>query len=162
MKWIVENSRETRARNFNHHDTLFLLFKVRDTRVGPPFTPLLAIIYNGLWQLWLVLARHFSERAERFRSNRLAWLTPFVALPMRGVGTDMVCHGTSGSRTPYSQAPISTLSELQIPLKYRTTLAYNWDLGINVSVKTQKCSDNFQNMRIMRAVLRFKKWEKLF
>ena len=24
---------------------------------------LLAIIYNGLWQLWLVLAGHFSERA---------------------------------------------------------------------------------------------------
>ena len=33
---------------------------------------LLAMIYNGLWQLWLVLARHFSERAVSFRSNRLA------------------------------------------------------------------------------------------
>ena len=28
-------------------------------------------------------------------------------------------------------------------------------------VKTQKCSDNYQNVRIMLAVLRFKKWEKL-
>ena len=37
---------------------------------------------------------------------------------------------------------------------------YNWDLGINVPVKTQKCSDNYQNMRIMLAVLRFKKWKK--
>ena len=36
---------------------------------------------------------------------------------------------------------------------------YNWDLGINVPVKTQKCSDNYQNMRIMLAVLRFKKWK---
>ena len=29
-------------------------------------------------------------------------------------------------------------------------------LGINVAVKTQKCSDNYQNIRIMLAVLRFK------
>ena len=34
-------------------------------------------------------------------------------------------------------------------------------VDINVSVKTQKCSDNYQNMRIMLAELRFKKWEKL-
>ena len=33
---------------------------------------LLAIVYNGLWQLCLVLAPHFSERAVSFRSNRLA------------------------------------------------------------------------------------------
>ena len=33
---------------------------------------LLAIIYKGLWKLWLVLARHFSERAVRFHSNRPA------------------------------------------------------------------------------------------
>ena len=54
------------------------------------------------------------------------------------------------------QVPISKLSELQIPLKHRKTSAYNWDLGINVPVQTQKCSDNYQNMRIMLAVLRFK------
>ena len=41
---------------------------------------LLATIYNGLWSLWLVRARHFSERAIRFRSNRLAKLTPFCSL----------------------------------------------------------------------------------
>ena len=64
--------------------------------------------------------------------------------------------GTSGSRTPWSQGPISGLSKLQIPLKHRTPSAYNWDLGIIVPVKTQKCSDNYQNMRIMLAVLRFK------
>ena len=33
--------------------------------------PLLTV-RNGLWQLWLVLARHFSERAKSFGSNRLA------------------------------------------------------------------------------------------
>ena len=33
---------------------------------------LLAIIYDVLWQLLLVLARHLSERAVRFCSNRLA------------------------------------------------------------------------------------------
>ena len=32
---------------------------------------LLAILYNGLSQLWLVLARHFSEGAVSFSSNRL-------------------------------------------------------------------------------------------
>ena len=41
---------------------------------------LLAIIYNGLWQLWLVLARHFSERAVSFRSNGPAYLTPVCSL----------------------------------------------------------------------------------
>ena len=41
---------------------------------------LLATIYNGLWSLWLVRDRHFSERAIRFRSNRLAKLTPFCSL----------------------------------------------------------------------------------
>ena len=41
---------------------------------------LLATIYNGLWSFWLVRARHFSERAVRFRSNRLAKLTPFCSL----------------------------------------------------------------------------------
>ena len=41
--------------------------------------PLLTV-RNGLWQLWLVLARHFSERAKSFGSNRLAWLTPFCSL----------------------------------------------------------------------------------
>ena len=45
--------------------------------------------------------------------------------------------------------------------KHRTTSAYHWHLGINMPVKTQKCSDNDQNMRIMLALLRFKKWEKL-
>ena len=35
---------------------------------------------NGLSQLWLVLARHFSERAVRFRSNRLAQPTLFCSL----------------------------------------------------------------------------------
>ena len=30
-----------------------------------------------------------------------------------------------------------------------------------MSVKTQKRSDNYQSMRIMLAVLRLKKWEKL-
>ena len=34
--------------------------------------------------------------------------------------------------------------------------AYNWDLGIKVPVKTQKCSDNYQNMRIMLAIVRLK------
>ena len=34
-------------------------------------------------------------------------------------------------------------------------------VDINVPVKTQKCSDNYQNMRIMLAELRFKKWEKI-
>ena len=34
--------------------------------------------------------------------------------------------------------------------------AYNWDLGINVPVKSQEFSDNYQKMRIMLAVLRFK------
>ena len=38
---------------------------------------------------------------------------------------------------------------------------YNWDLGINVPVQTQKWCDHYQNMRIMLAVLRFKKWGKL-
>ena len=45
--------------------------------------------------------------------------------------------------------------------KHRKTSAHHWHLGINMPVKTQKCSDNDQNMRIMLAVLRFKKWEKL-
>ena len=31
----------------------------------------------------------------------------------------MVCHGTSVSRAPLSQALISRLSKLQIPLKHR-------------------------------------------
>ena len=35
---------------------------------------------NGLWQLWLVLTRHFSQRTASFRSNRLAWLTPYCSL----------------------------------------------------------------------------------
>ena len=34
-----------------------------------------------------------------------------------------------------------------------------WDLEINVPVKTQKSSDNYQNMGIMLAVLRCKSWE---
>ena len=34
--------------------------------------------------------------------------------------------------------------------------AYTWDLGIKVPVKSQKCSDNSQNMLIIVAVLRYK------
>ena len=41
------------------------------------------------------------------------------------------------------------------------TTEYNCDLGINVPVQTQKWCDHYQNMRIMIAVLRFKKWGKL-
>ena len=53
MEWIVENSRETRARNFYHRDALFLLFKVRDKCVGPspppPLPPLSpSLIGSGL------------------------------------------------------------------------------------------------------------------
>ena len=79
---------------------------------------------------------------------------------MRGIGTNMVCHETSGSLTPLSQVPNSGLGKLQIPLKHRTRSAYNSDLGINVPVKTQKCSNNYQNMRNMLAVLRFLNREK--
>ena len=80
---------------------------------------------------------------------------------MGGIRTDLVFHGTSISCTPYSQAPISGPSKLQIPVKHRTTSTYNWDLGISVPVKIQKCSDNYQNVRIMLAVLRFKKMGKI-
>ena len=56
---------------------------------------------------------------------------------------------------PYTLVPypISGLTKLQIP----QPSAYNWGLGNNVPVNT----DNYQNMRIMLAVLSFKKWEKL-
>ena len=73
----------------------------------------------------------------------------FVALPMGGIRTDLVCHGTSISCTPYSQAHISGPSKLQIPVKHRTMSPYNWDLGISLPVKIQKGSDNYQNERIM-------------
>ena len=36
---------------------------------------------------------------------------------------------------------------------------YNWDLGINVPVETQKWCDHYQNKRIMLAVLRLKNGE---
>ena len=110
---------------------------------------LLAIIYNGLWQLWLVLAHHFSERAVSFRSNRLAYLTPFCSLAYERYWDR---HGLPWDfRFPYTlvPGPISVLRKLLIPLKHRTTSGSNWDLKINVPVKTQKCSDNYQNMRIM-------------
>ena len=121
--------------------------------------PLLTV-GNGLWQLWLVLARHFSERAVSFRSNRLAQLTQFCSL---AYGRYWDRHGLPWEfKFLYTlvPGPIFGLSKLQIPLKHRTTSAYNWDLGINVPVKTQERSDNYQSMRIMLAVLRLKEWEK--
>ena len=51
--------------------------------------PLLTV-RNGLWQLWLVLARHFSERAKSFGSIGWHSWRHFVALPMRGIGPNMV------------------------------------------------------------------------
>ena len=50
MEWIVENSRETWARNCYHRDALVLLFKVRDTCVGLPPPPSLSpsLIGSGL------------------------------------------------------------------------------------------------------------------
>ena len=70
---------------------------------------------------------------------------------MRDTGTDLACHGTSASRYtlapgPHLQAPVAANTE-----DHRAISAYNWDLGINGSVKTQKCSDNYQNMRIILA-----------
>ena len=53
--------------------------------------------------------------------------------------------------------PIFGLSKPQIPLKHGTTSAFNWDLGINVPLGTQKWSDNYQDIRIMLAVLLFEK-----
>ena len=62
---------------------------------------LLATIYNGLWSLWLIRARHFSERAVRFRSNRLAKLTPFCSHAYERYWTDMVCHDLFLGTTPW-------------------------------------------------------------
>ena len=98
-------------------------------------------------RLFLLAIIHILSRVR----NLFILRTSFNNDLLEKTPTDMVCHGTSGSRTPWSQ----------IPLKHRTTSEYNWDLEINVTLKTQKCSDNYQNMRIMIAVLRFKKREKL-
>ena len=62
---------------------------------------------------------------------------------------------------PTPRPPFPGPSKLQIPVKHRTTSTYNWDLGISVPVKIQKSSDNYQNVRIMLAVLRFKKMGKI-
>ena len=61
------------------------------------------------------------------------------SLPMRGIWTDIVCNVTFGSRTPGPslRPPFPGSGKLQIPLKYRTMSAYNWDLGVNAPVKTQ-------------------------
>ena len=79
-----------------------------------------ADIGDGLWQLWLVPACHFSERAVSFRSNRLAQLTLFCSL---AYGRYWDRHGLpSDFRFLYTlvPGPISGLSKLQILLKHRT------------------------------------------
>ena len=52
---------------------------------------------------------------------------------------------TSSCRPSKSQASFAG------SVNYRTTSAYNWYLGINLPVETQKWSDNYQNMRIILA-----------
>ena len=47
---------------------------------------------------------------------------------------------------PHLQAELAANTE-----EHRVISAYNWDLGINGAVKTQKCSDNYQNIRIILA-----------
>ena len=111
-----------------------------------------ADIGDGLWQLWLVPACHFSERAVSFRSNRLAQLTLFCSL---AYGRYWDRHGLPlDFRFLYTlvPGPISGLSKLQIPLKHRTLGFKNQRACQN----PKKCSDNYQNMQIMLAVLRFK------
>ena len=103
---------------------------------------LLAIIYNGLWHFWLVLAHHFSERAVSLRSNRLVMViavTPFCRLAYErywdphGLPFKYSFKFVMGLLVPVHPSPRLPFPgsiNLQIPLKHRTTLAH-WDLGIN-------------------------------
>ena len=52
---------------------------------------LLATIYNGLWSFWFGLVISLRELLGFARIGWQNW-RHFVALPMRGIGTDMVCH----------------------------------------------------------------------
>ena len=79
---------------------------------------LLAIIYKGLWKLWLVLARHFSDRAVRFHSNRPAQLTPFCSPAYKRYWDRHGLPWDFSSRTPQCQASISGLSKGLVK-KYR-------------------------------------------
>ena len=79
--------------------------------------------------MWLVLARHFFERAASFRSNRLAWLTPYCSLADERYWDR---HGLQWDfrfpRTPGSPGSV------QILTKTSNNVNVRWE-SINVPVK---------------------------